>query len=99
VPSVITATLNSSAAWQLESVPLTVTPVLIVLGGGGLVGEGMMATFEAHDTPVGEITTTHPEQAASGSRQSTVVAIAFMTPSGSIRSTPGMMARQVAPPP
>jgi hypothetical protein len=81
---------------QLESVPWTVTPVLIVRGAG-LVGEEMTATFDAHDTPVGEMMTTQPEHAASGSRHSTVVAIAFMTPSGSIRSTPGMVARQVAP--
>jgi hypothetical protein len=89
VPSPVTATLNSSATLQLESVPWTVTPVLIVRGTGGLVGEEMTATFDAHDTPVGEMMTTQPEHAASGSRQSTVVAIAFMTPSGSIRSTPG----------
>jgi hypothetical protein len=62
-------------------VPWTTTPVLIVLGGGGLVGDGMGSTDEAQATPVGEMITTHPEHAANGSRQRTVAATDFMTPS------------------
>jgi hypothetical protein len=61
---------------------------------GGRVGEETTVTSDEHDTPVGEMTTTHPEHAASGSKQRTVVATAFMTHSGSDRSTPGRAARQ-----
>ena len=67
MPSATTVTLNSSAKWQLDSVPWTVSPVLIFLGGGGLVGEGMKPTFDEHGTPVGEMMTTHPEHPANGS--------------------------------
>ncbi len=79
VPSAITAMLNSSARWQLESVPWTVAPVLIVLSGGGLVGDGMMSGLDVQATPDGEMKTTHPEHPASGSKLRTVVAMHFMT--------------------
>lgn len=81
VPSAVTATLNSSARWQLESVPWTVMPLLIVRTGG-LVGEGMTSTLDAQDTPEGEMMTTQPEHAARGTRHRTVVATIFMTHSG-----------------
>jgi hypothetical protein len=55
---------------------------------GGRVGEETTVTSDEHDTPVGEMTTTHPEHAASGSKQRTVVATAFMTPSGLIDLLP-----------
>ena len=93
VPSVITVTLNSSARWQLESVPWTVTPVLIVRGASGLVGDGRIVELDAHDTLEGEMMTTQPEHAASGSRQRTS-RDRLQDALRVYRSTPGMVARQ-----